>query len=303
MKTTKSTMMKSLIASLCVLSLSSCLGGEDEPIIAPPPPPPGPATFTRQWKNDFESEDSKWYRNGVCTFDAANSMFIPEAVELVNGKCELTISRRTQEQRDKTKQALEDAGYDPIVDTVTYNSAEYSVRDTTLQGVVLGEMYGKFSSRMKVTAPPGVVTSFFLHHYKWAPGWVELLESSEIDIEFCGSTKEVQFAMHYKNLGDTKPTMLAKTVSLNGKDAGDGYHLWEIEWLPTEVSFYMDGEKLHTFTDQKFLDEMEFVMRADVNFWVTDYNDWPIGIFDDSQLPITTHYEYISYASWDQMPQ
>lgn len=279
----KTTLLKMIAVSVTLLPFTSC--SEEDSL-----PNSVKTTFTHQWKHDFTEENSQWEKAGIFTFDVCNAVFIPEGVELNDGVCELTISERTEEDRERARLA----GYSG--EERPYNSAEYTVNST-----LTGEKYGRFSSYMKVTAPPGVVASFFLAYYDWSDGYTELLESSEIDIEFCGSTKEVQFALHYKNLNE-KLRSTAKTVSLEGKDAGEGYHLWEIEWLPARISFYMDGEELHSFTDETFLSELrEFPMRPDINYWVTKQNVWNVGTFDPSQLPITTHYDYISYASWDQM--
>ncbi len=166
----------------------------------------------------------------------------------------------------------------------------------------VGVMYGRFSSYMKVTAPPGVITSFFLAYYDWSNGQDKPpVESCEIDIEFCGSTKRVHFTVHYVDENGKAQMTPENIVSLNGKDAGDGYHLWEIEWLPTSIKFFMDEELLFTYTDEAILKEMEFPMFPEINCWPTKRSKWDVGVLDTSLLPITTHYDYISYASWDQM--
>lgn len=246
-------------------------------------------TYTQQWKNEFTSEDSNWEKAGFFTFNESNAVFNPSGVSLKNGICELTISKRTEQ--DSVQAVLE--GYDG--EERPYNSAEYTLNDFSE-----GYMYGRFSSYMNVIAPPGVVASFFLVYYDWNEDYSKLLESSEIDIEFCGTTQSVEFTIHYTDPEGILRSSSAKKVSLSGKDAGDDYHLWEIEWLPTRISFYMDGKELYTFTDKIFLNEMEFPMKPDINYWVTKQNIWNVGTFDPSQLPITTRYDYISYASWDQ---
>ncbi len=274
-----------LILLMGALSLYSC---EENIDLIIPISSQGEATFTQQWSHDFDTELPEWVKGGVWGFPECNGWFEPSNVKMKDGICELTITERTER-------------IDSLIasDTLPYNCADYVRKPDDLNAV--GEMYGRFSSYMKVTAPPGVIASFFLAYYDWSNGFDKpLVEGCEIDIEFCGSTKEVQFAIHYVDENKKIQSTPANIVSLKGKDAGDGYHLWEIEWLPTTIKFFMDGELLSTYTDQKVLKEMEFPMFAEINYWVTQKSEWDVGQFDSSQLPITTHYDYVSYASWDQ---
>ncbi len=266
----------------------------DSDIIVPtrPPTPKIKPTFTEQWRNDFNTEDPRWTK-GEWTFSECNAMFVDDNINLVDGICNLTISERTSADREEA---------DIDNDTRPYNSADY-VYDRDHPDVD-GEMYGRFASRMKVTAPPGVIASFFLAYYEWDNGYDgDPSEAAEIDIEFCGTTDEVEFALHYVDDKGVLQHPPVKKASLHGKNISDDYHLWEIEWLPTSIKFFLDGELLVTYTDKTVLNQMSYPLTPEINYWPTDQSIWDVGTLDPVSLPITTSYDYISYSSWDQANQ
>ncbi len=276
---------KNILLSAIIL-LNSC----DDGIVAPRKSTPEVVpTFTEQWKNDFNTEEPQWTK-GEWTFSECNAMFVDDNINLKDGICNLTISERTQADRDEAKIAN---------DIKPYNSADY-VYDRDHPNAN-GVMYGRFASRMKVTAPPGVITSFFLAYYEWDNGYDgDPSETAEIDIEFCGTTEEVEFALHYVDDNGVLKHPPIKKASLKGKNISDDFHLWEIEWLPTSIKFFLDGELLVTYTDKTVLDQMSYALTPEINYWPTDQSIWNVGTLDPTTLPITTSYDYISYSSWDQ---
>jgi len=153
------------------------------------------------------------------------------------------------------------------------------------------QKFGRFLTRMRPTARPGMVASFFTAFYQFDASYAKLLETAEIDIEFVGGTKAVQFALHWVDDGGTKH-QTEKRVDLDF-DASADFHTWEIEWLPDRIVYWVDGRELHRFTDAVILRELEHPQEVRANLWVSDSVPWA-GAFDPSGLPRSSRYQWIA---------
>jgi beta-glucanase (GH16 family) len=151
------------------------------------------------------------------------------------------------------------------------------------------QLFGRFVARMKPASPPGVITSFFTAFYDFDAAWT-MRETAEIDIEFVGTTRAVEFAIHWMDEAG-QHQQRSQRVEL-GFDAKDAFHDWEIEWLPERVSFYVDGRELHRFSDPAQLAELRHPQQPRVNLWISSEADWA-GPFSEQSLPVQAAYQWI----------
>lgn len=212
---------------------------------------------------DLSFGDSIWLP-GDWTFPTNAAAFLPDNAVLHNSELELQLSKGN-DRLDRN-----------------YDGSEYYT-----PGKYFG--YGKFEVDLKPSAPSGVITSFFLARYMWRPDYSSMYDSCEVDIEFVGTTNEVQFALHWSK-PDGKLVSKAHTVKLNF-DASEKYNRWTIEWLPDRISFYVNGNKLHTFSN---VENINLPMEIHMNSWVTTSKEWA-GPFNDSILPISSWYRNLHY--------
>lgn len=226
-------------------------------------------TFARKWVDDLDRDNAGW-AFGTWTFSNNECEFTPANASFNNSIMTLKIS---------TKAAANTGAYPDK----PYWGAEYYTRDEYL--------YGRFVVRMKATTPSGVVTSFFLYHYGWDDS-KNRFDNNEIDIEFAGRTDQVHYTLHWKDpQGDSKSTSVIKPLAF---DAADDFHLWEIEWTPTHVAYYIDGTLSHTFTDSTAVTEQEYAQSIRMNYWISSARGW-VGPFNPAVLPTTTAYDFVAY--------
>lgn len=214
-------------------------------------------------KKDLSFSDSIWMP-GDWTFNTNAAAFLPENAVLHSSELELLLTKGTGRLDRK------------------YDGSEYYT-----PGQYFG--YGKFEVDLKPSAPSGVITSFFLARYMWRPDYSSMYDSCEVDIEFVGTTKEVQFALHWSKPDGTLVSK-AHTVKLDF-DASESYKRWTIEWVPDRISFYVNDKELHTFNN---VENINLPMEIHMNSWVTTSKEWA-GPFNDSVLPISSWYRNLQY--------
>jgi endo-1,3-1,4-beta-glycanase ExoK len=151
------------------------------------------------------------------------------------------------------------------------------------------QTFGRFRARMRPSAPPGVIASFFTGLFDFdASG--KMRETAEIDIEFVGTTRAVQFAIHWIDDAGVKKQRF-DSVALDF-DAGADFHVWEIEWLPDHVAFYVDDRELYRFTDPDEMKQLALPQEVKANLWITSEAGWA-GAFDPGSLPVSAAYDWI----------
>jgi beta-glucanase (GH16 family) len=223
-------------------------------------------TFELAWVDDFEAglgsaELGNW------TFDTNAAWFHPDNVRAENSVLRLELSAADARAGDGRR----------------YLAGEYDRKGE--------QLYGRFVTRMKPSAPPGVIASFFTAFYKFDDKWEKLLETAEIDIEFVGNTREAQFAIHWVDPGGTKQETNTR-VALPF-DAGEAFHVWEIEWVEDRIAFYVDGQELHRFDDPDELAEQAIAQEVRANLWISTSVPWA-GAFDAAALPVRSEYDWIA---------
>lgn len=229
--------------------------------------------FVKSWLNDFNSESEDWGR-GDWIFDTNECEFTPQMAVIKDGLLRLGIMPVNSKE----------------VSRKDYWGGEYFKDIEPVQ-------YGRFAVRMKPQVPKGVVASFFLAHYDFNDDYTGMDENSEIDIEFCGASNEVQLAIHYVNKEGDMIHADAPIIKLD-KDISENFHLWEIEWMPNHIKYYLDGELIHTVLDQEVLEEMEFPMTTRMNYWISNSVPW-VGKFNKDTLPLVTYYDYVAFYKWE----
>jgi beta-glucanase (GH16 family) len=221
--------------------------------------------FELAWREDFDQGLGK-ASLGDWTFETNEVEFHADNATLVDGRLALHLSPKKPGQGKTDRK---------------YIGAEY---DRTGP-----QTFGRFLARMRPSAPPGVIASFFTGLFDFdAQG--NMRETAEIDIEFVGTTRAVQFAIHWIDDAGKKEQRF-ESVGLDF-DAGDDFHVWEIEWLPDHVAFYVDGRELHRFSDPEQMKQLALPQEVKANLWITSEAGWA-GPFAADSLPVTTEYDWI----------
>ncbi len=163
---------------------------------------------------------------------------------------------------------------DPKGTTIPYSGGE--LRSKAFYG------YGRYEVSMKAIKNDGVVSSFFTY-----TGPSDKNPWDEIDIEFLGkNTNKVQFNYYTKGSGGHE-----KLVDL-GFDASEDFHTYAFEWRKDRIDWFVDGELVHTATNNLPKTPGKIMMNA----WCgTGVDSW-LKAFDDSNLPLTAEYQWISFA-------
>lgn len=240
-------------------------------------------TFTLEWVDNFDTEDMHWIK-GDWTFNENLSKFSPDMVYVKDGLLRLGIREVLSTEKNKS-------GYRE------FWGGEYTTDISPLPTNKEPSQYGRFTARMKANSPKGVVTSFFLFNYHWNEDYTALKEGCEIDIEFCGRTDQVELAIHYVDPDGVLQHADVPIIKLPS-DAGDGYHLWEIEVMPDYINYYYDGEIIHTFDDPSVMAELKHPLYTSMNYWIASSEQW-VGKLDKKKLPLVTLYDYVAFYRLD----
>lgn len=148
--------------------------------------------------------------------------------------------------------------------------------------------YGKYEVRMKAAKNIGIVSSFFTYTGpSFGTAW------DEIDIEFLGKdTTKVQLNYYTDGVGGHE-----KLVDL-GFDASEAFHDYAFEWRTDSIKWYIDGQLIHTATENLPVTPGKIMM----NLWNgTGVDDW-LGAYDGGS-PITAQYEWMKYTPFkDETP-
>lgn len=129
--------------------------------------------------------------------------------------------------------------------------------------------YGRFEARLKVPEGQGLWPAFWM-----MPTEEELYGSwprcGEIDImEVLGhEPNEAYGTIHYGNPHQESQG----SYILNGETFSDDYHVFAVEWEPSEMRFYIDGNLYHTvnnwYTKQEGGDEITYPAPFDQPFYL-----------------------------------
>ena len=217
----------------------------------------GSDPFTLAWEDNFDAFESSLWELQTFTFDGNLAQFSTDNVSTSNGI--LTI-HLTPEPSDTSK---------------PYRGVEMrSVKTIT---------YGKVEAKARFAKGSGVVSSLVLIYTPWpADDW------NEIDIEHLGKTSQaVQLNCQvYTGPATTppvttsvSPTQDPKVITL-GFDAEADFHVYAMEWTPTEVRFTADGTLLRTWANE--IARMHLPQNILFTIWPSSASSWAGPITTDS---------------------
>ena len=206
----------------------------------------------------FNGKDNRMHpSDGYSNGNMFNSTWRASQVNFEDGKMQLSINK----DEKNTK--------------IPYISAEYRSNQNY--------HYGLYEVSMKPIKNNGVVSSFFTYtgpseHNPW----------DEIDIEFLGKdTTGVQF--NYFTNGVGKHEYFYKL----GFDASEAFHTYAFEWLPDSITWFVDGKKVHTATENIPQTPGKIMM-----------NVWPgIGVDSwlkpfDGTVPLKAEYDWVKFTQY-----
>ncbi len=140
--------------------------------------------------------------------------------------------------------------------------------------------YGYYETSMQAIKNDGVVTSFFTY-----TGPSESNPWDEIDIEILGKdTTKVQLNYFTDGVG------YHEFLYDLGFDAADGYHTYGFDWQPDHITWYVDGEAIHTAYDAIPSTPGRIMMNVwpgiGVDSWLNPY---------DGTTPLIARYQWVTY--------
>jgi endo-1,3-1,4-beta-glycanase ExoK len=158
--------------------------------------------------------------------------------------------------------------------------------------------YGKVSTRMRFATGSGVVSGLVLFYIPYPNcNW------NEIDIEHLGNSSNTSQLTCQVYLGtpiancatSVSPTPDPLVVNL-GFNAETDFHLYEIEWTPTDVKFYADCVLLRTWTNN--IDLMNLPQTVLYTIWASSAAGWA-GAINSSSAPTSADIDWIKVYSWN----
>jgi beta-glucanase (GH16 family) len=153
--------------------------------------------------------------------------------------------------------------------------------------------YGKVSARMKFASKSGVISGLVLFYTPYPN-----CDWNEIDIEHLGKTPNSSQlnAMVYTGTYDAScTTSVSPTqdplVTELGFDAEADFHVYDIEWTPTDVKYYADGALLRTWT--KSISLLQRPMNILLTIWASNAVGWAGAIDDATIVPTSAQLDWI----------
>ncbi|MGO5078893.1 beta-glucanase [Lactobacillus amylovorus] len=206
----------------------------------------------------FNGKDNRMHpSDGYSNGNMFNSTWRASQVNFKDGKMQLSINK----DEENTK--------------IPYISGEYRSNQNY--------HYGLYEVSMKPIKNDGVVSSFFTYtgpseHNPW----------DEIDIEFLGKdTTGVQFNYFTNGVGHHEYFYKL------GFDASKAFHTYAFEWLPDSITWFVDGKKVHTATENIPQTPGKVMM-----------NVWPgIGVDSwlkpfDGTVPLKAEYDWVKLTQY-----
>jgi beta-glucanase (GH16 family) len=239
-------------------------GGADAAVVT--------GTFQPAWQDDFDSFDSARWALQTFSWDGNLAQFSTANASFANGIATLSL---TPEPTDTAK---------------PFRGVEMRSRDTIT--------YGKVESRIRFAKGSGVISSLVLIYTPWpADDW------NELDIEFLGRyTDRAQTnVMVYTGPPTTPP--VAQSVTPTGSEAfvtldfdpSADFHVYAIEWTPTEARFVVDGVVKRTWS--AMIDRLKLPQNILLTIWASSAAGWAGPIQPDT-APTAADYDWIKVYDW-----
>ena len=157
--------------------------------------------------------------------------------------------------------------------------------------------YGAFEARILAARGSGMITPFFLYKDgSEVPGG----QWEELDFEIFGKDGRYQTQVMTPGKNGAQRTEHVTVHDLPTL-AWEHYYTYRMEWTPTQLSFYLDGQLVRRETDVvefgKLLDPNQTeAMRLRVSIWAGDF-DWS-GAFDPTAAPGAMFVNWIQAYSY-----
>lgn len=232
----------------------------------------GTGTFQLAWEDNFDVFDATRWQLMTHSWDTNLAQFSTQNTRFENGIASLLL---TSESTDTVK---------------PFRGVEMRSRDSLT--------YGKVEARAKLAKGSGVVSSLVLIYTPWpADDW------NELDVEYLGRYSDrVQFnAMVYTGPPTTPPvsqsvmpTQYPKMVMLPFDPSAD-FHVYAMEWTPSDARFYVDGDLLHTWSTH--IARLKLPQNILLTIWASSAASWA-GPIQPESTPTSADYDWIRVYDW-----
>jgi endo-1,3-1,4-beta-glycanase ExoK len=229
-------------------------------------------TFQLAWQDDFDAFDSSRWQLMTHSWDSNLAQFSTTNTSFANGIASLLL---TPEPADTVK---------------PFRGVEMRSRDTLT--------YGKVESRIRFAKGSGVVSSLVLIYTPWpADDW------NELDVEFLGRyTDRAQLnVMTYNGPPTVPPVTQSVTPTQSPQittlafDPSADFHVYAMEWTPTEARFVIDGEVVRTWTAQ--ISRLRLPQNILLTIWASNAASWA-GPIEPTTAPTSADYDWIKVYDW-----
>lgn len=153
--------------------------------------------------------------------------------------------------------------------------------------------YGKVESRMRFAKGSGVVSGLVTIYTPWpADDW------NEIDFEHLGNANDsIQTSCQvYTGPVMQKPVTVSVTparfeqIVKLGFDAEADFHVYAIEWTPTDVKFIVDDQVIRTWNQE--IARMKLPQNILFTIWASNAAGWA-GPINETTAPTTAQMDWI----------
>lgn len=145
--------------------------------------------------------------------------------------------------------------------------------------------YGTYEARLRTPAGSGLNAAFFTYI-----GPQNKAAHDEIDFEFLlKDTSRVQLNAHVKGKGGNE-----HLAALPAPSDG-GYHDYAFRWEPGRLSFYVDGQLVHTIDDPAKVPDQP--SKIFFSLWSTDTLTQWMGPFEPPTEPVSMRIDRIAYTA------
>ena len=171
--------------------------------------------------------------------------------------------------------------------TRNYTSARLKTQNKFSQA------YGRFEARIKIPRGQGIWPAFWMLGTNIVPvGWPTC---GEIDImEKAWLTDHIQHALHWDGYS---PSPLAGSAGLQVLNMGmndGGWHVFGLDWTPTNYVFYVDGTQTYSTNAGGVSQVPEYVMLTEeVGNFGSGPDAWGTGPITNATLPDYYLVEYV----------
>lgn len=229
-------------------------------------------SFVLSWQDDFNSLDTSLWALQSFTFGGNLAQFTPDNAKASDGILSINL---TAEPTDTAE---------------PYRGVEMrSVKTIT---------YGKVEARIRFAKGPGVVSGLVLIYTPWpADDW------NEIDIEHLGNASDgAQLNCQvYTGAPTTKPVTQSVSATQDpqlvtfGFDAEADFHVYAMEWTPTNVRFIADGQVMRTW--DKEIARMKLPQNVLFTIWASSAAGWA-GAMTPRSAPTSADIDWIKVYDW-----